>query len=287
LTRGAAQPIPARPTLAHAPLPWSFPLIQFSRAATSSPTSLSLSPRGALGLGDGDRRNLDPRAELLSLSLFFSPSPPLPSFPRARSLLVLAAPRPGSPARLAPRRLARPRAPGRRRLSPAALRARALAAPRPGCPCPAPRPARPGGSAPASHAPQQLAPRSMAPRAPMPRRRFGPACPRGPRLLPRRLARALAALPRVSAWPRVPRRAQRVRARDCSGTVFDFQLNSFFSFSLVDVLCRALRRAMIHFKFMFINDLCRALRRATFRLKFKLVDVSRRVFRRATLNVSL
>jgi hypothetical protein len=57
--------------------------------------------------------------------------------------------------------------------------------------------------------------------------------------------------------------------------------------SLVDVLCRTLRRATIHFKFIFINDLCRALRRATFRLKFKSVNVSRRAFRRAMLNVSL
>jgi hypothetical protein len=78
-----------------------------------------------------------------------------------------------------------------------------------------------------------------------------------------------------------------VRARDCSCVAFDFQFNPFFNYSLVDVLRRALRRAMIHFKFIFINELCRALRHAMFRFKFSSVDVCRRVFRRATLNVSL
>jgi hypothetical protein len=180
LTRGAAQPIPARPTLAHAPLPWSFPLIQFSRAATSSPTSLSLSPRGALGLGDGDRRNLDPRAELLSLSLFFSPSPPLPSFPRARSLLVLAAPRPGSPARLAPRRLA--------------------AAPRPW-----PAAALPGG-------PARPCPSGPTPRLPLPRtasrasRRLCPGVPRAPAARPKVDGPARPHAP-AAVRPRVPPRA--------------------------------------------------------------------------------
>jgi hypothetical protein len=36
-----------------------------------------------------------------------------------------------------------------------------------------------------------------------------------------------------------------------------------FSFSLVDVLRRALRRATVHSKFVFINVLRRTLRRAT------------------------
>jgi hypothetical protein len=102
-----ARALPMRP-----PLPWSFPLIQFSRATTSSsPTSLSLSPRGALGLGDGDRRNLDPRGELpspllLSLPL---PLPPLPFPARAPFFSPACAP-PCSPSRAAPG--ARPPAPG-------------------------------------------------------------------------------------------------------------------------------------------------------------------------------
>jgi hypothetical protein len=66
-----------------------------------------------------------------------------------------------------------------------------------------------------------------------------------------------------------------------------FSLIHFLNFSLVDVLRRVLRRAMIHFKFIFINELCRALRRATFRFKFSFDDVCRRAFRRATLNVYL
>jgi hypothetical protein len=77
------------------------------------------------------------------------------------------------------------------------------------------------------------------------------------------------------------------RARNCSCTAFDFQLYPFFNFSLVDVLCRALRRATIQFKFILVNDRCRALRRVTFRFKFSSVDVCRRAFRLAMLNVSL
>jgi hypothetical protein len=64
LSRVAAQPGPARPwphALGALLLPMCAPplvslsLIQFSRAATSSPPPLSL-PRCALGFGDGDRR---------------------------------------------------------------------------------------------------------------------------------------------------------------------------------------------------------------------------------------
>jgi hypothetical protein len=64
LTRGVAQLGPRAP--AALPLPMrarpshvSLSLIQFSRAATSSPPPLS--PRGALGFGDGDRRIWTPR----------------------------------------------------------------------------------------------------------------------------------------------------------------------------------------------------------------------------------
>jgi hypothetical protein len=192
------------------------------------------------------------------LSLSFSPSPPLPSFPRARSLRVLAAlraraqaaPRPGGPARLAPWRL-------------------------PAAPRPWPAVAVPGGPArPCPSGPTPRRPRVPVSRAPARPRPGGPA--------PQQ------ALPHVPVWPRVPpARAACSRAGDYSCVAFDFQLNPFFNFSLVDVLCRTLRRATIYFKFIFINDLCRVLRRTTFRLKFKSVDISHRVFRRATLNVSL
>jgi hypothetical protein len=77
------------------------------------------------------------------------------------------------------------------------------------------------------------------------------------------------------------------RAHNCSCAAFDFQLYPFFNFSLVDVLCHALRRAMIQFKFIFVNDLCHALRRTTFRFKFSSIDVCCRAFRRVTLNISL
>jgi hypothetical protein len=62
-----------------APLPGLFLSFDFSRAATS----LSLSPCGALGLGDSDRRSLDPRGELpspLPLPLPLSLPLPLPFF---------------------------------------------------------------------------------------------------------------------------------------------------------------------------------------------------------------
>jgi hypothetical protein len=54
-----------------------------------------------------------------------------------------------------------------------------------------------------------------------------------------------------------------------------------FNFSLVDVLRRALHRAMVHSNFIFIN----VLRRATICFKYSFVDVSHRAFRRATLNI--
>jgi hypothetical protein len=177
----------------------------------------------------------------------------------------------------------------------------------PGGPAPRPRPPG-GGPCPTSrprasrHAlrPWWLAPmrpRARAPCAPggSPRGRWrlGSVAPasvplrvRAPwRLVPApsRPVRLHAPRPRA----RVPRHARRVRARNCSCVAFDFQLNPFFNFSLVDVLCCALCRAMIHFKFTFVNDLCRALRHTMFRLKFSSVNVCRRVFRRATPNVSL
>jgi hypothetical protein len=242
----SVRPLPACPWRPCPPQTRPAPCLSFPHSILQcsnllSHLSLSLSPYGALGFGDADRRNLDPRGELPSppsLSLSLSLSLPSPSFPRACSLRVLAA--------LCARAQAAPP------LAPAALRG--------SCP---------GG--PASRRPVPL-------RAPASRR------PRALRAsaLPWPCVRATAC---PALCPGVASRAP--DARDCSCAAFDFQLNPFFNFSLVDVPCHALRRAMIHFKFIFINDLCRALRRATFRLKSKSVDVSRRVFRRVTLNVSL
>jgi hypothetical protein len=152
---------------------------------------------------------------------------------------------------------------------------RSTLAPRPRAPCGSlPRPARP--------APRPRAPVSAF-RALGPRATF-----RTPSHLASRQPCAPAALSRAPMWPRVPpTRAACSRARNCSCAAFDFQLYPFFNFSLVDVLCRGLRRTTIQFKFIFVNDLCRALRRAIFRFKFSLVDICHRAFRRATPNVSL
>jgi hypothetical protein len=64
LTRGAAQPSSARAPLAPVPSPCVPPPLVFSPHSilphSNLLSHLSLSPRGALGLGDGDRRNLDP-----------------------------------------------------------------------------------------------------------------------------------------------------------------------------------------------------------------------------------
>jgi hypothetical protein len=77
-------------------------------------------------------------------------------------------------------------------------------------------------------------------------------------------------------------RAACSRARNCSCTAFNFQLDPFFNFSLVDVPRRALRRATIQFKFIFIKVLCRALHRVTIQFKFIFVNDLCRALRRAT-----
>jgi hypothetical protein len=219
--RGVAQPDPAR-----APLP----LIPFSHLITP----LSLSPRGALGLGMVIARVWIPEVS------FPSPSPS-------------CSPR-GLPAR----------APARR---PLVAPPRATPRPRPPC-ClsglPRPRPASPS--------PHPAAPRPRAPVAPLRararRRRLDPTP-----------ARPFPAEPPPASpcSPAVPRRPRTTRActvpvpsarAACSCACDVVALRStliliHFNSSLVDVLCRALRRATVHSKFVFINVLRRELRRAT------------------------
>jgi hypothetical protein len=163
------------------------------RSNSLSLPPLSL-PRGALGFGDTDRRNLDPRGEPPPLSLPFlfillSPTPRALPWPRTTPW----PPRPGR----APRAASPGRAPGH--------------APRPPPPPAAPRAASPAAP---SRAPARA-------RAPAVACLGGPRAPRG--------SRALA-------------RAECSRTRDCSCAAFDFWFNSFFNFSLVDVLRRASSR---------------------------------------------
>jgi hypothetical protein len=133
-----------------------------------------------------------------------------------------------------------------------------------------------------------------------PRRR--PPCPRRG-CAPRRDSRGLACPRRSLARPGTRNVLPRAQPQCARRSIFSL---ISFGFSLINVLRRALHRAMIHFKFIFINELCCALRRATIRLNFILFNVWRRassratfrfkfnldgvcrcVFRRTTLNISL
>jgi hypothetical protein len=186
---GLAQPNPTQPSPAlRAPGAHTTP-----PCAPSSSLSLShldlprnnfplplppLSPRGALGIGDGDHRNLDPEVSSPPLLL----SLPLPS------LLPLRAPS-LSPARARP---CPPRSPARRPRPAPSLPAAARGGPRPAQPAAArgPRPllARSG--------PRRLGP-GIAP-APAPARPLPPARPRPPA----RVVLALGVVRVALAWPR-------------------------------------------------------------------------------------
>jgi hypothetical protein len=162
LTRGAAhtaQPSPTRPGTAQPTRPWRPappyaappPRVSFPSFNSPAHNSFYLPPyslhRGALGFGDADRRNLDPRGEpLLSLSPSSSSSSPPPHAPspsRAPPRASLAAP-PRALPDLAPRALAHPPRPHPR--APSLPRARRPPRPRP-CGCVPRRPSCPGGLA--------------------------------------------------------------------------------------------------------------------------------------------
>jgi hypothetical protein len=172
------------------------PLVSFPPFNSPAHNSLSLPPlslpRGALGFGDADRRNLDPRGEppLLSLSLSLS----LPSSS-------------SSPHPTRPPLAARPRAPSGA--------PRAASWPRPLRP-PLSRPTLPPGRASRRILDRALPGRALARPWPRPVRHLGlmpwqPSCPGG-------LA------PRVPARLVCPHRAQRVRARDCDARCSTFSL---------------------------------------------------------------
>jgi hypothetical protein len=154
---GLAQLGPRAPGALPLPMRAPPPLVSFPHSIlprSNLLSSTSLSPRGALGFGDGGRRNLDPCGEPPPLSLpflFFLLSPPPRALPWSRAPRRLPWSRPWSRPPLA----LRPRAPGctpapppwPRPPRPLLATPRAVSAPHPA----APRPGIPGG--PRVHAP--------------------------------------------------------------------------------------------------------------------------------------
>jgi hypothetical protein len=105
-----ARPSPARPSSARVPLappapmrvpPGPFSLISILPRSNLSLSHLSISPRGALGFGDGDRRSWIPEVSSPPLSSLPLPLPPLPFPARAPFFSPARAP-PCSPSRAAP-----------------------------------------------------------------------------------------------------------------------------------------------------------------------------------------
>jgi hypothetical protein len=148
--REAAQPSPARPCAPLAPTPspcapFSLSLSHLDLPRNNLPLLLPpLSPRGALGIGDDDHRNLDP--EVSSPARGGDPARPLPA----------AAPAPP---------------PARRRAAPAPSPARGGAAPPAPCSrAPAPPPAPLPATAPPAPCSPGAAPGGSAPARPQPLR---------------------------------------------------------------------------------------------------------------------
>jgi hypothetical protein len=198
---GPAQPSPARsgPALrapgAHTPhAPPSLSLIWISRAITSPLPLPPLSPRGALGFGDGDHRILDP--EVSSPPLPFSslsPSPSSSSSPARAPLFSLLARAP-----------ALPRSPAARPAPPAPCRG--------GDPAPAPVRGRPRLPPPRAAAPPPLPRPAAALLRPLPARGGDPARPCSPARGPRRGPGGSAL-----ARPPPPARPARPRCGPCPG----------------------------------------------------------------------
>jgi hypothetical protein len=293
LTRGVTQPGPRAP------------LVSFSHSISPaqqppSPSPTSLSPCGALGFGDSDRRSLDPAGEFPSPSLSLSSPPPLLLLPCAPLLLPPSTPPPPPAARLpapAPGGGPAPRLRPRARGPPARLRPAPATRPLPRCaPVPATSPcrdpvrpraapgfpvARPSRALAAPPDPTPHAPR----RAPWSRARPRPLpcprpCPRAPLPCP---SPCPGLTPRAPARFARPWHAQRALARATVVARRSTLVLIHFNFSLVDMLRRALSRATVHSKFIFINVLYRALRRATIHFKFIFIKVLCRVLRRATI----
>jgi hypothetical protein len=270
-----ARPGPARlarsqcPTPPHAPLLLSLSHLDFPRSNLSLPLP-SLSPRGALGLGDGDHQNLDPEVSSPPFSSL-SPSLPLPPLsPCAHPLFSplcarVPARRRDTPPRPAPSLSGAGAAPP--------LRSPAGAAP----PLPSPAALGPSPSLPVRRGPSPPRRRSAPPlpflvwRGPCAERGLGA----GARAWPRPSATRLRPL-RAASTPPARGRSSPVAWRPTLGLVS-------FKISLMSALRRALCRATIQFKFVFINVLRRALRRATIQFKFVFINVLRRTLRRATI----
>jgi hypothetical protein len=206
-----AQPSPARLARPRCPTPPMRPLLSlshldFPRSNLSLPLP-SLSPRGALGLGDGDHRNLDPEVS----------SPPLPSPLSLPLSLSLLSPPARAPSSLLCARVHPCPSPSGVDAAPPLRSPAALGPPLPspaalGPAPPRPRPARSLPSPPRRRSAPPLPQRRSAPPLPRPARpllsplRRRSACPCSP--APRR--GSARARPRRK---RVPARARPLRGR--------------------------------------------------------------------------
>jgi hypothetical protein len=260
-----ARPSPARPSSARVPLappapmrvpPGPFSLISILPRSNLSLSHLSISPRGALGFGDGDRRSWIPEVSSPPLSSLPLPLPPLPFPARAPFFSPARAP-PCNPSRAAPMAhpSARPpapltvwlpRPPVQRPLLPPPSRA----APSP-TPPPTPRRGVPGsrwrGPSPLRVVPAPCA-RPSAPggAAPAPTPGGAAPWPLGAALAPSRAApRSRCARPcTASRFPVYPMRS---RVRSPTRAVID----SWFLINFKPCLVSVLRRATNLFNFRF------------------------------------
>jgi hypothetical protein len=237
-----AQPGSRAPGAPHppcAPLLLSLSHLDFPRSNLSLPLP-SISPCGALGLGDSDHRNLDPEVSSPPLPYPLSPSP---------SSLPLRVPPLLSPARARPCAAARHSAP---------------ALPFPVRHGRGPSPPVPGGARPLPFPPRPARPLSGGARpAPAPR-------PPGASLRGRGSARARGRSSPVARRPTLGLVSFKISLMSALRRVLH-RVMIQFKFVFINVLRHALRRATIQFKFVFINVLRRTLRRATIYFNFRIV----------------